>query len=115
MNSYVLLALSIIGEVFGSSLLKASNGFRNLLPSLGVVGGYGLAFYCLSLCLRTIPLSLAYAIWSGAGTAIIALIGYIFWNEAFGMLKVTGILLIIGGIIVLNASDQTVQREKSSL
>ncbi|WP_405098918.1 DMT family transporter [Oceanobacillus sp. FSL H7-0719] len=115
MKGYSYLAISIIAEVFGTAMLKLSDGFTAFLPSLGVVGGYGLAFYCLSLCLRTIPLSLAYAIWSGAGTAIIALIGYIFWNEAFGMLKVTGFLLIIGGIIVLNASDQTVQREKSSI
>ena len=115
MKGYSYLAISIIAEVFGTAMLKLSDGFTSFLPSLGVVGGYGLAFYCLSLCLRTIPLSLAYAIWFGAGTAIIALIGYIFWNEAFGMLKVTGILLIIGGIIVLNASDQTVQREKSSI
>ncbi|MBN6206550.1 multidrug efflux SMR transporter [Ralstonia pickettii] len=114
MKGYSYLAVSIIAEVFGTAMLKLSDGFTAFLPSLGVIIAYGLAFYCLSLCLRTIPLSLAYAIWSGAGTAIIALIGYMFWNEAFGMLKITGILLIIGGIIVLNASDQTGQTEKSS-
>ena len=114
MKGYYYLAISITAEVIGTAMLKLSNGFTVFLPSLGVIIGYGLAFYCLALCLRTIPLSLAYAIWSGAGTAIIALIGYLFWNETFGLLKVTGILLIIGGIIVLNSSDQEMERKESS-
>jgi multidrug resistance protein EbrB len=105
MKGYGYLSISIAGEVFGTAMLKLSNGFTVLGPSLGVAAGYGLAFYFLALCLRTIPLSLAYAIWSGAGTALTALIGYVFWNEAFGVLKLLGIVLIIGGIMVLNASD----------
>ena len=78
MKGYSYLAVSIIAEVFGTAMLKLSTGFTLLLPSLGVIVGYGLAFYCLSLCLRSIPLSLAYAIWSGAGTAFTALIGFVF-------------------------------------
>ena len=105
MKAYLYLSISILAEVFGTAMLKLSNGFTALYPSLGVVIGYGIAFYCLSLCLRTLPLSLAYAIWSGAGTALTALIGYLFWGEVFSILKLLGIVLIIGGIIVLNASD----------
>jgi len=113
MKGYTYLTVSIIAEVFGTAMLKLSVGFTLGLPSLGVIAGYGLAFYCLSLCLRSIPLSLAYAIWSGAGTAFTALIGFFFWDEAFGMLKILGILIIIGGIIVLNASGNEKVAEAS--
>lgn len=115
LKGYSYLAISIIAEVFGTVMLKLANGFTIFLPSLGVIIGYGIAFYSLSLCLRTIALSLAYAIWSGAGTALTALIGVIFWGEAFGMLKTIGILLIIGGIIVLNASDRVVETKEPSI
>lgn len=114
MKGYSYLTISIIAEVFGTSMLKLSNGFTQFLPSLGVILGYGLSFYCLALCLKTIPLSLAYAIWSGVGTAFTALIGFIFWNEAFGMIKIIGILIIIGGIIVLNASDAKSYKKETS-
>lgn len=113
MKGYGYLTISIVGEVFGTMMLKLSNGFSVLGPSLGVVFGYGVAFYCLSLCLRTLPLSLAYAIWSGAGTALTALLGYLIWDEVFGLLKLLGIAFIIGGIIVLNSSDSSDKRAKS--
>lgn len=106
-KGYGFLVVSIVGEIFGTIMLKLSSGFTVLYPSLAVAFGYGLSFYFLSLCLRTVPLSLAYAIWSGAGTALTALIGFIFWNEAFHLVKLLGIVLIIGGIITLNTSDTT--------
>lgn len=104
MRGYVFLTISIAGEIFATTMLKLSDGFTVMLPAAGVVFGYALSFYCLSLCLKTVPLSLAYAIWSGAGTALTALIGAIIWEEAFSSLKIAGILLIIGGIILLNSS-----------
>ncbi|MDM5227434.1 multidrug efflux SMR transporter [Cytobacillus sp. NJ13] len=105
MRGYFYLTISIAGEIFATTMLKLSDGFTVLLPSAGVVFGYALSFYCLSLCLKTVPLSLAYAIWSGAGTALTALIGAILWGEAFSSLKILGIILIIGGIIALNSSS----------
>ena len=69
MKGYIALGISIISEIFGTTMLKLSDGFSNLLPSIGVIIGFVIAFYCLSLCLKTIPFSLAYAIWSGIGTA----------------------------------------------
>lgn len=105
MRGYVFLKTSIAGEIFATTMLKLSDGLTMLLPSAGVVFGYALSFYCLSLCLKTVPLSLAYAIWSGAGTALTALIGAIIWEEAFSSLKIAGIMLIIGGIIALNSSS----------
>lgn len=105
MKGYIYLSISIITEVFATTMLKFSDGFTLLFPSLGVACGYGISFYCLSLCLKTLPLSLAYAIWSGVGTAATALIGLILWNEAFTLFKVLGIILIIGGVILLNSPN----------
>lgn len=104
LNSYVLLATAIICEVFGSSMLKVSNGFKKILPSIGVVLGMGSAFYCLSLALSTIPLGTAYAIWSGVGTALTALIGVIIYKEKFNLKKLLGLILIIGGVVIMKLS-----------
>ncbi|WP_141995045.1 multidrug efflux SMR transporter [Bacillus sp. B4EP4a] len=105
MNPYAFLAIAILSEVFGSSMLKVSNGFKRLFPSIGVVIGMGLAFYCLSLSLITIPLGTAYAIWSGIGTALTALVGVIVYKESFNMKKFSGLVLIIGGVVVLKLSS----------
>ncbi|WP_286197871.1 multidrug efflux SMR transporter [Bacillus sp. ISL-34] len=105
MNPYAFLAIAILSEVFGSSMLKVSNGFKRLFPSIGVVIGMGLAFYCLSLSLITIPLGTAYAIWSGIGTALTALVGVIVYKEGFNVKKFLGLVLIIGGVIVLKLSS----------
>lgn len=104
MNSYVLLAAAIICEVFGSSMLKISNGFKKIIPSIGVILGMGLAFYSLSLALKTIPLGTAYAIWSGVGTALTALIGVIIYKEHFNLKKLIGLLLIIVGVVIMKLS-----------
>lgn len=77
MKGYSYLVISVVAEVFGTAMLNLTEGFTVFLPSLGVIIGYGIAFYYLSLCLKTISLSLAYAIWSGSGTALTALIGNI--------------------------------------
>ena len=102
MNPYLLLAISIISEVFASSMLKATDGFKKLLPTLGVALGYGIAFYVLSLTLKTMPIGTAYAIWAGVGTALTAVAGAVFYKESFNSKKVIGILLVIGGVILLN-------------
>ncbi|WP_286676214.1 DMT family transporter [Peribacillus frigoritolerans] len=106
MNPYAFLAIAILSEVFGSSMLKVSNGFKRLFPSIGVVIGMGLAFYCLSLSLITIPLGTAYAIWSGIGTALTALVGVIVYKEGFNLKKFLGLVLIIGGVVVLKLSSE---------
>lgn len=91
-----------------------SDGFTILVPSIGVIVGYGLAFYCLSICLNTLPLSLAYAIWSGVGTALTAVIGALVWDEVFTALKLAGIVLIIGGVILLNTSEKKKWKKSES-
>jgi len=104
MKGYITLATAIIGEIFGTSMLKLSEGFTKLLPSLGFIVGMGIAFYALSLCLNYLPLGTAYAIWSGVGTAATALIGLLVFHEPFNVLMIVGIILIIGGVVFLNTS-----------
>lgn len=103
MSGYVLLSIAILAEVFGSSMLKRTEGFKKIVPTIGVVVGYVVAFYTLSLSLQTLPLGLAYAIWAGVGTALTALVGVIFYKEEMNLKKSVGILLIIGGVALLNS------------
>jgi len=106
MKGYLFLALSIVSEVFATTMLKFSEVFTILGPSIAVVLGYGISFYSLSLCLKTLPLSLAYAIWSGIGTALTVVVGIIVWGDILNLYSALGIVLIIGGVILLNQGDQ---------
>ncbi|MFX3631381.1 MAG: multidrug efflux SMR transporter [Candidatus Pristimantibacillus sp.] len=106
MKGYFALGIAVISEIIGTSMLKLSNGFTNLIPSIVVIVAFVLAFYFLSISLRVIPLSLAYAIWSGVGTAITALIGILVWDEAFSASTLAGLVLIIGGVLLLNSSKK---------
>ncbi|MBG9453009.1 quaternary ammonium transporter [Lysinibacillus sphaericus] len=102
MSALGFLFISIIAEVFASSMLKFTNGFKRLFPSIGVVVGYGTAFYFFSLTLQSLAIGTAYAIWAGIGTALTALIGVIFYKELFNKKKLMGILFIIVGVVILN-------------
>jgi multidrug transporter EmrE-like cation transporter len=95
------LAGAIVAEVVATSALKASEGFTRPLPSLVVAIGYGIAFYCLSLTLRTIPVGLAYAIWSGVGVVLIALIGWLVLKQPLDAAGIVGIALIVAGVLVI--------------
>ncbi|HLR02274.1 MAG TPA: multidrug efflux SMR transporter [Virgibacillus sp.] len=114
MKGYVYLTTAVLAEVFASAMLKMTEGFTVLFPSLAVVSGYAISFYCLGLCLKTLPLSLAYGVWAGMGTALIAIVSGIVWGEAFGDIKFVGIVLIIGGVILLNTKSVERAREPSS-
>ena len=104
MQPVVWMMLAIGSEVMATSALKASDGFSRLVPSVVVVVGYVVSFYCLSIALRAIPLGVVYAVWSGVGTALIALIGVVFFRETLGLAGIAGIALIIGGVALLNVS-----------
>ncbi|MGE7688544.1 DMT family transporter [Lysinibacillus sp. NPDC097214] len=106
MKGYLFLALSIVSEVFATTMLKFSEAFTFLGPSIAVAIGYGISFYSLSLCLKTLPLSLAYATWSGIGTALTVIVGIVVWGDIFNLYSAIGITLIIGGVILLNQGDQ---------
>ncbi|ANZ32095.1 quaternary ammonium transporter [Parageobacillus thermoglucosidasius] len=86
-------------------MLKVSNGFAKWLPSIAVIIGYSASFYFLSLSLQAIPLGTAYAIWSGVGTALTALVGVIIYKESFNLKKFFGLVLITGGVIALKLSS----------
>ena len=90
MNNWVLLVAAIGAEVVATSALKASDGFSRLWPSVLVVVGYGLAFYLLALTLRSIPVGVAYAIWSGVGVVAIALIGWLVFGQKLDAPAVIG-------------------------
>ncbi|MGB3836540.1 DMT family transporter [Castellaniella sp.] len=101
-TSWLYLIIAIVAEVIATSALKASNGFSRTIPSVITVIGYGVAFYLLALALRTIPVGVAYAVWSGAGIVAIALIGLVFFGQALDTAAVIGIGLILAGVLVLN-------------
>ncbi|CAM2770258.1 DMT family transporter [Streptomyces albus] len=99
---YVTLAGAILAEVLGTTAMKYSDGFSKLVPSLVTAAGYVVAFVLLAHTLKTMSVGTAYAIWSGAGTAAIALIGMVFIGEAVTAAKILGLLLVICGVVVLN-------------
>lgn len=100
--NWLYLAIAIIAEVIATSALKATAGFSRLLPSLLVVVGYGTAFYFLSLTLRSIPLGIAYALWSGVGIVLVSLVGWFFYRQQLDWPALLGIALIISGVLVIN-------------
>ena len=99
---WLYLILAIAGEVVGTTALKASDGFTRLGPSLLVVVGYAFAFYLLAQVLRTIPLGITYAIWSGVGVAAVTLIGWLVYGQRLDIPAIIGITLIVAGVLVLN-------------
>lgn len=101
MLNWIHLSIAIIAEVIATSALKSAENFTKLSSSLIVVLGYICAFYFLSLSLRTVPLAVAYAIWSGAGIAIIAIVGWGYYGQKIEISSIVGMLLIISGIILL--------------
>lgn len=104
MHPLVWLSLAIGTEIVATTALKLSDGFRQLGWAAVVVVGYGISFYALSVSLRTIPLGVVYAVWSGVGTAAIVLIGWVLFREVLDTLKLAGIGLIIIGVVMLNGT-----------
>lgn len=99
---YVYLGTAILAEVIATSCLKASDGFTRTLPSVVTVIGYGVAFYALSLTLRTVPTGIAYAIWSGVGIVLVATIAWLFQGQKLDTAALLGMGLILAGVLVLN-------------
>lgn len=100
--SWIYLSIAIVAEVIATSALKVSDGFSRPLPSVITAVGYGLAFYLLALALKTIPVGIAYAVWSGAGIVAIAVIGYFIFHQTLDIPALIGIGLILAGVLVLN-------------
>lgn len=102
MNSYILLFFAIICEVIATSSLKLSNGFTNLVFSLITIIGYSASFYILSLALKTIPVGVAYAIWSGIGIVLISLIAWLFLKQTLDLAALIGMGFIMFGVVIIN-------------
>lgn len=99
---WLYLLIAIVGEVAGTSALKASQGFTVLLPSVLVVVGYGAAFYFLSLTLSSISVGVAYALWSGIGIVLISAVGWLWFGQALDAAAMVGIAFIIAGVGIIN-------------
>lgn len=99
--AYLFLAIAIIAEIIATSALKSSNGFSVLLPSIIAVTGYVIAFFFLSLTLKTVPVGIAYAIWSGAGIILISIISWLFFKQQLDGAAMIGLAFMIVGIIII--------------
>jgi small multidrug resistance pump len=103
--AWVLLLFTVVFEVFGTLSMKLSAGLTKWVPTLMIFVSYGLSFSLFSLVLKSIDLSVAYAIWSGAGTLVVSLIGILYFQESLNAVKVISILLIAAGIVGLKFSS----------
>ncbi|MDT3670772.1 MAG: SMR family transporter [Aromatoleum sp.] len=100
--AWLYLLVAIVAEVVATSALTASRGFSRPLPSVIVVTGYAIAFYFLSLTLRSIPVGIAYAVWSGVGVVLISLAGLVLFGQRLDLPALLGIGLILAGVLVIN-------------
>ncbi|WP_135824982.1 DMT family transporter [Halorussus ruber] len=107
MREYLYLGAAIAAEVTGTTALKFSDGFENVLPTLVVVVGYVGSFYLLSLTLQELPIGLVYATWSAVGIVAAALVGVAFFEESIDLAGVVGMALIVGGVLVLNLLSES--------
>lgn len=105
--SWLYLIIAIVTEVIGTTALKATEGFTRLVPSLIVAVSYAASFYFLSLTLKVIPVGIAYAVWSGVGIVLIAIVGWLMFGQTIDRYGVLGIGLIGAGVVVLNTLSKT--------
>lgn len=110
MSPWVFLSLAIVAEVIGTSFLKSAEGFTRPVPSAIVAVSYATAFYFLSLTLKAIPVGVAYAVWSGVGVALIALIGWAVFGQRLDAGAIVGLVLIVAGVAVLNLFSASIPR-----
>ncbi|MCS9985342.1 QacE family quaternary ammonium compound efflux SMR transporter [Weissella paramesenteroides] len=99
---YLYLALAILGELLGTNLLKASNGFSSLWETLGSLVSYGACFYFLALSMKTVNLNIAYALWAGLGIVLTTILSVVIWKEAINLSSILGIGFILVGVVILN-------------
>jgi small multidrug resistance pump len=105
--AYLYLGVAILAEVIATTALRASDGFTQLWPSIISIAGYVVAFYFLSLTLRTMPVGVAYALWSGVGIVLISLAGWVIYKQLLDLPALIGMGLIMAGVIVINLFSKT--------
>jgi len=106
---WVYLGMAILAEVIATSALKASDGFSRFWPAAITVAGYAVAFYFLALTLRTLPVGIAYATWSGVGITLISLVGVFFFKQPLDAPALLGMALIIAGVVIMNVFSATLK------
>jgi small multidrug resistance pump len=107
MKNFFFLGIAIIFEIIATSALKKSEQFTQLIPSIITIVGYFAAFYFLSFAIRTIPVGIAYAIWSGVGIVLITIIGAVFFKQIPDLPAIIGLALIMIGVVVINVFSKT--------
>jgi small multidrug resistance pump len=105
--AYLYLAIAILAEVIATSTLKATASFSRPLPSLVVLAGYGVAFYFMSLCLKSIKVGVVYAVWSGLGIVLVNVAAAVFYKQIPDGWAIAGLALIVAGVLVLNLLSQS--------
>ena len=107
MNGYAWLGFAIVSEVIATTALKASDSFSKLSPSLITIAGYGLAFWCLSHSMKTVPVGVGYAIWSGVGIVLITAIAWVLFKQKLDLPAMIGMGMILAGVVVINVFSKS--------
>ena len=107
-RNWLFLFVAIVSEVIATSALKSSEGFSRFWPSVIVVVGYGIAFYCLALTLRVIPMGVVYAVWSGVGIVLISVLGWLVHKQTLDLPALVGIAFILAGVVIINGFSSSV-------
>lgn len=108
LNTWLILLVAIAAETFATTMVKASDGFTRLLPSLGVVAGYAVSFYGLSQVVKVINLGVAYAIWAGVGICLVSIFSLLLYSLKLDLPAIVGMGLIVAGVVVIQLFSQTI-------
>ena len=108
MNGYAWLGIAIVCEVVATTALKASVGFTRLVPSIITSIGYVVAFYCMSQSMKTVPVGVGYAIWSGIGIVLITMLAWVMFKQKLDLPALLGMGLILAGVLVINLFSKAV-------
>lgn len=108
MKHYLFLFIAIVAETVATSMLKSTEEFTRLWPSVVVIIGYAVSFYCLSQALRVLPVGIAYAIWSAAGIVLVSLVAFLVYKQRLDLPALLGMGLIIAGVVVINLFSKSV-------
>jgi len=106
--AYLLLLIAVVAEVIATSSLKASDQFSRLVPSLVVIGGYAVAFFLLSIVVKTIPVGITYAVWAGLGIVLVAIVSSVQMKQIPDLPAIVGMGLIVAGVVIVNLLSKTV-------
>lgn len=108
LNTYIILAISICAETLATTMMKASDGFTRIIPSMVVVVGYAISFYGLSQVVKTMNISIAYAIWAGMGIFLVSIMSFLFYKQKLDLPAIMGMVFIAVGILIIQLFSKSV-------